>query len=220
MKKYKLCIFDLDGTLLNTIKGIHDTLNQTLKKYQIAPQTLEEVEQKVGNGIKNLIIKCISDSDNLEEIYQTFLDIYRIEHSKQTEFYPGIKEMIQKLLSEEKELVILSNKKQDFVTEIQEIFFNDLIELAYGEDPLNGFHLKPNPNGILKIIESLNYSANEVIYIGDSEVDFEAAKNAQVDFIGVTWGYRSLDFLMNYGVNPLVHTTDDLFNYLTKDLSN
>jgi phosphoglycolate phosphatase len=211
----KLCIFDLDGTLLDTLGGIRKTLNEVLKRNGYATYSVEEVRAKIGDGIKQLIMKSVNaDDDVIEKLFHEFLELYKTTHMDDVIIYNGVYELLETLNKEQYKVCILSNKKHVYLEEISETFFKDLYLYAFSEGELP---LKPDPTGINKILNLTDTKKDEALFIGDSEVDFKTAKNADVDFIAVSWGNRDKDQLELLGIEQIADNADELYDLIMKN---
>lgn len=199
MKKIKGVIFDLDGTLLDTIQDIASSVNAVLHQHGLKEYTVQDYKNFVGSGAKVLIERATGSQDDavtlpiLNEYKQ-----YYAQHSADTTVpYPGIPEMLA-TLSKDYQLAVLSNKPHsDTEALIQKYFQQIPFCCVYGQR--DGFPRKPDPAGILKIIEEMQLSAEEIAYVGDSENDILAANNAHVFAIGVLWGFRTQDQIQAAG---------------------
>ncbi len=213
--KITTILFDMDGTLLDTIDDIADSLNKTLKDYGFPTRTVSEVKSFVGNGAKTLAIRALPP--NLEEaVLNEFLLSYQKNYldnlQNQTKPYDNIISLLEKLKSKGYKLAIISNKPHDGVTSLCKEYFHNFITLAFGEseDTLK----KPAPDGIYKALDELNSRKEEAVYVGDSEVDVITAKNAGLISVGVTWGFRSKEILQNEGCDYIIDSPLDLLTLL------
>lgn len=197
MQKYDTIIFDLDGTLLNTLEDLADGVNYCMRKFSCPERTLEEVRRFVGNGIRKLIERSVpmgTENPEFETIFETFKSYYTAHCQIKTRAYPEIEELLSELAKREYKLAIVSNKNIDAVRELNELYFKDYIKLAVGER--QGVRKKPFPDSVNQAVAELGAKKEHVLYVGDSEVDKETADNAGVDCILVSWGFRAKELLL------------------------
>lgn len=195
--RYTTVIFDLDGTLLNTLEDIRDSINYTMRKFGFPEKSLEEVRMAVGNASAWLIEKCLPDgrnTPNFDEILEFYTGYYNEHSAIKTAPYDGIRDMLRKLAAKEYKLAVVSNKPDITVKGLVRKFFGDTVSVAIGER--KGVRRKPEPDTVKKAMEELFSYPYECVYVGDSEVDIETAKKAGIDCISVSWGFRSRDFLV------------------------
>lgn len=207
----KLILFDLDGTLMNTLEDLTDSTNHILTINNFPTRTIEEIRNFVGNGIRKLIERAVPENTSesiIEKCYQEMI-IYYKEHSLiKTSPYPGVTELIKSLRLKGIKIGIITNKAQNSADVIVDKFFKNSIDLVIGDN--NKFPLKPNPDSINEVIKYFNVSKNETIYIGDSEVDLLTGKNADVKTIAVLWGFRDKEFLIKKGGKIFAETSKEL----------
>lgn len=197
---YKAIIFDLDGTLLNTLEDLTDAANAALSMGGYPLRSLEEIRCFLGNGIGNLIRRAMPEGASAEETAATlekFRQYYAAHNRVKTCPYPGILPMLESLARKGIPLCVLSNKNDPNVQALCRDFFPGLITLAAGEKP--GIARKPDPAGVHWLCAQLNISPSETVLVGDSEVDAETARNAGVDFLAVGWGFRREEQLLAAG---------------------
>lgn len=213
--KYKLAIFDLDGTLLDTLEDLHNSVNYALTQNDMPQRTLEEVRTFVGNGIRLLIERSVlagTDINTLDKTFEDFKQHYQQHCNDKTAPYPNILDTLLKLKNEGYKLAVLSNKAQPAVTKLCDIYFKDLLDAAIGAKP--DIPKKPAPDALFLCAKELNININDVVYIGDSDVDVHTARNAGVAGIAVTWGFRSEESLINAGAVNLAKNANELFDML------
>lgn len=211
--KYDTLIFDLDGTLLNTLDDLMDSLNYALSKHHYPTHTIDEVRFFVGNGIKVMIERALpKDVSNFEDVYQTFVEHYEINKTNKTVPYQGAIETIQKLSEMGFKMAIVSNKYQKAVEEICEPLFGDYIHIMIGEQP--GIQKKPCKDMVMLAIEKLDSKIETAIYVGDSDIDVQTAKNANIPCIGACWGFRGEKLLKEYGANFLAKDFKDIISII------
>lgn len=212
MKK-DIIIFDLDGTLLNTLSGLSEAFNFAISKFGYPKRREEEIKAFIGNGVKKAIQRCLPpevDENRLAEITEVFKKYYEKNITNGTYVYEGIIEELKKLKKSGRKICVVSNKYDVAVKELCEKYFADLIDFAIGE---NGeIKKKPDPSGIYKALAVVGGKIENTVYIGDSEVDIETAKNAGVECISVLWGYRTREDLEKAGNadNKIIETCDKI----------
>ena len=213
MNTYKTYIFDLDGTLLDTLNDLHASCNYALRTHGIPERSLEEVRQFVGNGVKKLMERAIPDGlDNplFEETLQTFRQHYLLHNLDTTLPYPGIMEMLQQLKAQGKRIAVVSNKFYAATQDLCKHFFGDTIQVAIGER--EDIKKKPAPDTVLEALRQLQVTRQDAVYVGDSEVDVETARNSGIPCISVLWGFRSKTFLLSHGATTFIETPNELTN--------
>ena len=213
--RYTTVIFDLDGTLLNTLEDIKDSVNATMRHFGYAERSLDEVRAFVGNGAGNLIARCIPAGKN-EEGFDAILawyDEYYTEHSLiKTAPYPGIIELLRELSRREFKLAVVSNKQDPVVKKLARKFFPGLISVAVGESP--SVARKPAPDSVLSAMRELWSEPIECVYVGDSEVDLATARAARIPCVSVSWGFRSRELLTDHGAAKIINKPSELLKEL------
>lgn len=200
MKEYATYIFDLDGTLLNTLTDLAGATNHALRIHGMPVHTEEAVRGFVGNGVKKLIERAVPGGEAnpaFEEVYRTFREYY-LEHSlDNTRPYPGIMDVLAELKARGKKLAVVSNKFCTATEELCRHFFGDYITVAIGER--EGIRRKPWPDTVVEAMNRLGTGREGTVYIGDSDVDIATARNSGLPCISVLWGFRGREFLMEHG---------------------
>ncbi len=200
MKEYGTYIFDLDGTLLNTLTDLALATNHALRIHGMPVHSEEAVRGFVGNGVKKLMERAVPDglaNPAFEEVYRTFREYY-LEHSlDNTQPYPGIPELLAELKARGRKMAVVSNKFCTATEELCRHFFGDYISVAIGER--EGIRRKPWPDTVTEALRRLDAGSDGAVYIGDSDVDIETARNSGLPCISVLWGFRSRDFLVEHG---------------------
>lgn len=202
-RRYDAVIFDLDGTLLDTLADLTDSVNAVMEQYGIRRYTQDEVRSFVGNGIRRLMERTVPQGEahpQFEQIYQSFREYYNVHCMDKTEPYAGILHLLERLRKEGYRTAIVSNKADFAVKKLSAIYFGELVEAAIGER--DGCRKKPAPDSVLQALEELDTESRKAVYVGDSEVDLETARNASMDCIAVSWGFRSREFLLECGADP------------------
>ena len=212
-------IFDLDGTLLDTLADLAASVNFALRTHHLPERTTSEIRQFLGNGIRYLMEKSVGGAvsgDAFEEVFQTFRSHY-VDHCLDTTApYPGIMNALNELNAKGYKMAIVSNKLHPAVQELNERFFKGYITSAVGESAT--VRRKPNPDAVLAALRELGSEESEAVYVGDSEVDLLTAKNAGLPCILVTWGFRDESFLRTLHLLPntqFAHNADELLQIVT-----
>jgi len=204
--KYKVAIFDLDGTILNTLEDLADTMNYCLRAYGMKERSLNEIKSFVGNGIRRLVERAVSngtDAKTIEEIYAAFNQYYKDHCDVKTRPYEGIPEVLKKLKEEGVLTAVVSNKADYAVKKLCKEYFDGLFDYSVGEK--EGIRRKPYPDSVISAIEHFGANPDEAVFIGDSEVDYQTAHNAGIDVIMVSWGFRDEDYLKSIGAAKIIH---------------
>ena len=211
MKHFETYIFDLDGTLLYTLDDLTASVNHTMREFNLPEHTKDEVRLMVGNGIRKLIESAIPQGTNnpeYEKIYAGFMSYY-LEHSMDTtQPYPGITDMLKTLKERGKKLAVVSNKYCEATEALCRTFFNEYIGVAIGES--ENIRKKPAPDTVLEAMKRLDADKATTVYVGDSEVDIETARNCGIPCISVLWGFRDKDFLESNGGETFVESPDEI----------
>lgn len=212
-----MVIFDLDGTLLDTLDDLCNSVNYSLRTNNFPERSLAEVRTFVGNGIRLLIERSVPEGTSKELIdktFECFKTYYAVHCNDKTKTYPGVMDMLKELKKNGYKIAVLSNKAQYAVTKLCDIYFNNLLDDAVGAR--KNVAKKPSPDALYICAENNNINLNNVIYVGDSDVDVATANNAGVRGIAVTWGFRSRELLIKCGAENLADNTDELLQILLK----
>ena len=213
--KYKLAIFDMDGTILDTLEDLSASLNYALRLSGFEERTLAEVRSFVGNGIRKLVERGVPAGTSEAEIDRVFADFsahYKLHCADKTKPYDGIRELLLELRSRGMKIAVVSNKADFAVQELCRQYFEQIFDAAVGEQ--NVVRKKPAPDSVNTVLEKLEICRTNAVYIGDSEVDIETAKNAQMDCIAVDWGFRDREYLKNVGAKIIVSDPESLLTLL------
>ncbi len=205
MYRYQAVIFDLDGTLLDTLEDLKDSVNAALFAYGCKERSLEEVRNFVGNGIRNLMLQAVEGGNahpEFENIFQYFKDDYKKNCKNKTKPYSGIMDVLKQLKRDGVKLAMVSNKA-DFA-----VNFKDLDMIAAGEK--EGVRRKPAPDAVFQALKELNVDKEHAVYVGDSDVDIQTANNAEIPCISVLWGFREKEFLVEQGGKVFAETPKEL----------
>lgn len=218
---YKLAIFDLDGTLLDTLNDLANACNYALNEMGFPIHKVEEYKNFVGGGRYKLIDKILPDENKCEEIINKTMSLfdnyYEAHMIDLTKPYDGIYEMIEELISKNVEIAVVSNKPHEFTVDVVKKFFNGKFKVVYGHRP--EFPTKPNPESVLQVINELKVEKEDCVYIGDSDVDIKTASNASIASIGVSWGFRGRKELQAAGADFVVDSPKELKNIILKQES-
>ena len=209
--KYKIAIFDLDGTILNTIEDLADSLNYALAKNGYKERTVAETQSFVGNGLLMLVKRAIKPETSEEEAQKVLADLkayYKIHCADKTKPYEGIPELLKDLKTADYLLAVVSNKADYAVQILCEQYFPGMFDLAVGER--ENVRRKPAPDSVNAVLAEFELNKADAVYIGDSDVDIETAENVGTDRILVAWGFRGADFLREKGAKNIVFDTEEL----------
>ncbi len=210
-------IFDLDGTLLDTLDDLTASVNFCMNKYHCHIHTREEVRNMVGNGIYVLMERALPGGRShpqYEECMAAFPAYYKEHMLDQTKPFEGIYDLLSELKEKHYKLAIVSNKFGAAVKGLNQTFFSDYIPVAIGESA--SVAKKPAPDTVFQAMKELHSSPENCIYIGDSEVDIETAKNAGVPCISVNWGFKDTSFLQEHGASVIVSSPAELLKAILK----
>lgn len=205
------CIFDLDGTLLNTLADLRESTNYALKKFDFPVRSTEEIRNFVGNGLRMLIRRAVpnfADEETVDRVLAEMKAHYREHYHDGTVPYDGILPFLRKMKNCGFRMAIVSNKADPMVQLLRTLYFDDLISVAVGE--LEGVARKPAPDLVKIAMHRLGCTAENAVYIGDSEVDIETAKNAGLPCMSVGWGFRDEEILHNAGAKTIYHSPAEL----------
>ncbi len=213
----KAVIFDLDGTLLNTLDDLADSTNYALSRFGYPTRTIEEVRQFVGNGVAKLIERAIPEgknNPNFEKCLAIFKENYAQNMYNKTAPYNGIIEMLSNLKSKGIKIAVVSNKFDLAVKELCKKYFEGFIDFAAGENEAQGIKKKPAPDTVISVLNEFNFASEDAVYVGDSDVDIMTAKNSKMPCISVTWGFRDEKFLLENGATILINAPSEIYNHL------
>ncbi|MCR5322388.1 MAG: HAD-IA family hydrolase [Lachnospiraceae bacterium] len=221
-EKYRLAIFDLDGTLLDTLPDLAGAVNFALKEHDRPERTIDEIRRFISNGVRKLIERSlfitelskdtndyvVSDKELFDVTFADFVRHYLEHVSDNTVAYAGMRDLITKLKDMGMKTAVVTNKREDAAVKLMDAFFPGGFDLVIGDGPNR--ERKPSPASVLLVMDKLGISKIETVYIGDSDVDLATAENAGVDSILVTWGYRSRGSLVEAGAQIIVDRPDEL----------
>lgn len=213
MMKYTTVLFDLDGTLLDTLDDMMDALNRTMDRFALPHRSRMEVRRFVGNGARRLIELSVgADHPALEEILSVYKADYDDNYLVKTAPYPGIMELLDTLRQNSCKIGIVSNKPDSTVQLLGEALFQGKVDICVGEK--TGIRRKPAPDTVLSAMQALGSNMDDTVYVGDSEVDLMTAKAANVPCISVTWGFRDRDVLEEAGAQVFADSCENLLQAL------
>lgn len=217
LAQYQTVIFDLDGTLLNTLDDLTSSTNHALAEYGLPPRTTDEVRAFVGNGIANLIRLAVpagSDERLMRQVHDAFDAHYSTHSLDATAPYPEVCKLLARLREQGVTCCVVSNKGDYAVQPLIRHFFPGLFDVVCGEREREGIRRKPWPDTVLECMRLCNCAPEHCVYVGDSEVDVLTARNAGIDCITVTWGFRTPEQLVEAGAGVMVDTIEQLEHVL------
>ncbi len=209
--RYQLAIFDMDGTILDTLEDLTDSVNYALDHFGFPIHSKEEICSFVGNGIRKLIERAVPSETEpifVEQVYEGFKKYYKEHCADKTKPYPGIIALLKELRQAGCKTAVVSNKADFAVQNLCEKYFYGLFDIAVGEQ--EGILKKPAPDSVEKVLKLLGVPKENAVYIGDSDVDIETARNAGMDEIIVGWGFRTCQFLKEKGAKQIVFTPEEI----------
>lgn len=215
MSQYKTVIFDMDGTLLDTLEDLADAVNYALQELDMKKRTIEEVRTFVGNGVRRLMELSVPNGTQnplFEKAFSLFKEYYAVHCNDKTKAYDGVLPLLKTLKEQGYALAIVSNKLDSAVKELSDIYFEGIVPVAIGER--EGVEKKPAPDTVYAALKELGMSKEGAVYVGDSEVDVMTAKNAGLPCISVLWGFRDREFLAKHGATQFANTPEDVEKYL------
>lgn len=211
-------IFDLDGTLLNTLGDLRAATNHALEVRGLPPHSMEEIRQFIGNGIRLLICRAMPEGTPEAEIdaaLDDFKAYYAAHIHDRTVPYDGIPQLLTALRKRGIKVAVLSNKIDSASQQLIEYFFPEKTDVVFGEHV--GVPRKPDPTSCRMVMQQIGVQPEQVLYVGDSGTDMQTAKNAGLYAVGVTWGFRSKEVLLKYGADVLVHRPEQILQILDSD---
>lgn len=209
--EYKTYIFDLDGTLLETLGDLAASCNYALRSCGMPERTLDEVRRFVGNGVRMLMVRAVPDGEanpDFEHALAVFRSHYLEHNLDTTKPYPGIVEMLERLRDGGADIAVVSNKFYAATQELVAHFFGDYVKVAIGER--ENIRKKPAPDTVLEAMRQLGVDKDGAVYIGDSDVDIETARNVGIPCISVLWGFRDKEFLEAHGATRYAEKAEEI----------
>ena len=215
---YKAMLFDMDGTVLDTLHDLNAAVNRALQEFGFPPQSIDETRRKVGNGSRRLMelsVPAGTDEREIDRLLAFYLPYYNAHANDTTAPYPGIIRLLETLKADGFPLAVVSNKPDRTVKELSKIHFSGLLDIAVGENEAAGVRRKPWPDTLLAAAAALGADPGECLYVGDSEVDVLTAARAGMPCASVLWGFRSRSELEAAGAKLFFDTQDKLRKYLS-----
>lgn len=211
--RYQTYVFDLDGTLLDTLGDLAASTNYALRTHGMPEHSLDDVRRFVGNGVRVLMERAVpqgAENPQFEVAFQTFRTHYMQHSLDTTKPYDGILETLEALKAEGCRLAVVSNKMMAATQELCRHFFRDTIEVAIGEHEAQGICKKPAPDTVNEAFRQLGVGKERAVYVGDSDVDILTARNSGLPCISVLWGFRDRDFLIQHGAETFISAPSEL----------
>lgn len=214
--KFKAVLFDLDGTLVNSLIDIADSINKVLQNQNLPTHSYEVVNNFIGSGLHVLVTKALPenhrDTETISATFEEMMFHYRENCTNKTVIYDGIIQLLDELKSKNIKLAILSNKADELTKKIGNTLFPDYFEIVAGLK--SEATKKPNPAAAIEISSDLGFSTEEFLYVGDSGIDMQTAKNANMHAVGVLWGYRPKEELVAEGAQSIINHPLELLELL------
>ena len=210
---FKVYIFDLDGTLLDTLGDLAASVNYALRTHGMPEHSVDDVRRFVGNGVRKLMERAVpqgADNPAFNEAYNTFREHYMQHSLDTTRPYEGIPETLAALRKRGCRIAVVSNKMMAATQELCHHFFPDTVEVAIGENEAEGIRKKPAPDTAFAALRALGVGKDEAVYVGDSDVDVQTAANAGIPCISVLWGFRDKEFLIQHGAKTFISAPSEL----------
>lgn len=215
--KYNTVIFDLDGTLMDTLEDLADAVNEILKRNGYPVRTIEEVRRIVGNGLRQTLTLCLPEGTKeevVERLLPEFAAYYQAHCQIKTKPYDGIEDTLRKLCERGYKLAIVSNKRDAAVKTLRDECFREYVAVAIGENEDAGIRKKPAPDTVYQALKELGSGKEQAVYVGDSEVDKMTADNAGLPCISVDWGFRDREELERLRPAHLISRPEELLEIL------
>jgi phosphoglycolate phosphatase len=211
--RYQTYIFDLDGTLLDTLTDLAASVNAALRKYGMPEHPLDDIRNYVGNGVRLLMERAVpngAQNPQFDAAFAAFREHYMQHSLDTTRPYDGIPETLASLRAQGCHIAVVSNKMMAATQDLCRHFFPESVEVAIGEHEVEGIRKKPAPDTVFAALRKLGVGIEGAVYVGDSDVDIQTARNAGLPCISVLWGFRDRDFLVRHGAETLVSTPQEL----------
>ena len=213
--RYPAVIFDMDGTVLNTLEDLLTSLNLTLDEFGLPRRDLGEMRHFVGNGMRYQI-ECGAGPgaapEKIDEMLPVYVKNYQVHGAEKTRPYEGVPEMIRRLRAAGCKTAVVSNKNDAAVRRLSDLYFPGLFDVSVGER--EGIRKKPAPDSVNEVLQKLGVSRQEAVYVGDSEVDVQTAENAGLDLIAVGWGFRTREELLESGAKRIFSSPQEVEAFL------
>lgn len=208
---YKAVLFDMDGTLLDTLEDLRDSTNHVLAQMGFAQRSLEEMRTFVGNGAEMQLRRALgghADDETVKRALSIYKPYYEAHCRNKTKPYAGVLTLLEKLKEQGVKMAVVSNKPDAAVKKLNEEYFGGRMDFAVG--PVEGRRCKPWPDMVETAMKVLGAEKNSTVYVGDSEVDVQTGKNAGLDVIAVSWGFREREQLVEAGADRIAETAEEL----------
>jgi len=217
----ELLLFDLDGTLLDTLDDLHAAVCYALKRQGLPTRTRAQVRDYIGNGIVMLMKRAVGEDAlpavDMAQVMADFKEYYGAHCQDKTAPYEGILELLAALKAQGKKIAVVSNKADFAVKKLCEGYFSGLVDVAIGENEAGGVKKKPAPDTLFEAMRRLGVRKEDSVYVGDSEVDIQTADNASVPCVSVSWGMKDSAFLAENGARVIVDSVEELESLLTAE---
>ena len=213
--KYETILFDMDGTILNTLEDLKDAVNYVMRQNNEPEHSLEEIRTFVGNGMKKLMIRSIpggEENPTFEKQFKEYQDYYPPHSKIKTKPYDGILEFMKECKARGVKLAVVSNKQQPAVTELADYYFENLFDAAIGDG--EGRRVKPAPDAPFEAMKRIGANPKTTLYVGDSDVDAKTAENANLDCVLVTWGFRERELLEKQKHIAIIDSVNELYQFI------
>ena len=213
--KYETILFDMDGTILDTLEDLKDAVNFVMRQNNEPEHSLEEIRSFVGNGMKKLMIRSIpggEENPTFEKQFKEYQDYYPPHSKIKTKPYDGILEFMKECKARGVKLAVVSNKQQPAVTELAEYYFKNLFDAAIGDG--EGRKVKPAPDAPFEAMKRIGANPKTTLYVGDSDVDAKTAENANLDCVLVTWGFRERELLEKQKHIAIIDSVNELYQFI------
>ncbi len=221
MPKYSTIIFDLDGTLMNTLDDLAISTNYALSQNGFPTRTLEEVRGFVGNGVRKLIERAVPENTSVEKVNSVlscFHQHYLLHCRDHSRPYDGIIDLLSELKKRGIKIAIVSNKPDSGVKQLNKEYFAEYIDVALGENEKAGIPRKPAPEMVYEAMKQLtstsSLASSSTLYVGDSDVDIMTARNAGIDCLSVTWGFKTREFLTQFGATKMIDAPSEMLEII------
>ncbi|MBQ3045035.1 MAG: HAD family hydrolase [Clostridia bacterium] len=214
MKKFNTIVFDLDGTLTDTLDDLRSSVNFALSQFGFPERSRDEIRSFVGNGVRRLIYRSVpenTDTATAEKCLEVFREHYKANSCVETRPYDGIADLLETLKKRGIKTAVVTNKMHEAAADIVEYFFGGLIDITIGQS--EKIAPKPAPDSVFLALEKLGVSKEDAVYVGDSEVDCMTAHNAGIPCIGVTWGFRDREVLEANGADYIAENSQDIIQF-------
>ncbi len=214
-RKYDAVIFDLDGTLMDTLEDLADSVNEILRKNGYPTKTYDQVRRIVGNGLRQTLTLCLPEGtkeDVIERLLPDFAAFYQAHCQIKTKPYDGIEAVLRELSARGYQMAIVSNKRDEAVKTLNKEYFQAYVKVAIGENESEGIRKKPAPDTVYQALRELDCKRERAVYVGDSEVDKMTADNAGLPCISVAWGFRDKEDLEKLAPMRLIDKPEELLD--------